>query len=77
MVIVNKHVPKRVAAAVIQDQELDLNQRKPELPIVQGLELRLRPAAHQKLRNLRKPRSLRRKVIKIQLYQLNASYTAR
>lgn len=71
----NKHVPKRVAAGVIQDREL--NQRKLEPPIIQGLGLSLQP--QQKLRKLRKLRRLRRlrrrKVIKIQLCQHNTPYS--
>lgn len=64
--IANKHVPKRVAAAaVIQDQEV--NQRKLEPPTVQSLSLGLQPA-QQKLRN----RKRLRKVIKIQ----HTTYTA-
>ena len=48
MMIANKHVPKRVAAAaVIQDQEV--NQRKLEPP-TQDLSLGLQPT-QQKLRN--------------------------
>jgi hypothetical protein len=58
--IANKHVPKRVAAAAIQDQEL--NQRRLEPPTVQGLGLGLQPTQQK----LRKPKRLRRKVIKIQ-----------
>ena len=52
--IVNKYVPKRVAAAaVIQDQ--GVNQRKLEPPIVQSLSLGLQPA-QQKLRNRKRLR---------------------
>ena len=41
VMIANKHVPKRVAAGVIQDRELNQRKLEPPDPIVQSLGLSL------------------------------------